>query len=76
MYLKFKGKFGGEKRICFLKLSLTDFNNPNPELKWLQFEPDLAIGEVEEHYKAGIVGFRLSIHDIENDGPINFMQYP
>lgn len=76
LYLKYKGKIGAEKRICFLRLKILDFLNPNPELRWVDFEPDLAIGAVEEHFKAGIVGFKLSIHDIEKDGPINFLQFP
>lgn len=53
-----------------------EFLNPNPELRWVDMEPDLAIGEVKDHFRAGIVGFRLSIHDIEKDGPINFLDFP
>jgi hypothetical protein len=39
-------------------------------------EPDLSIGEVKEHYKAGIVGFKMSIHDQSKNGPIDWMDYP
>jgi C2 domain len=76
LYLKYKGKIGAEKRISFLRLNIMDFLNPNPELKWLELEPDLAIGEVKDHFRAGIVGIKLSIHDIENDGPINWLDFP
>lgn len=38
--------------------------------------PDLAIGEVKDTHKAGIIGVRLSLHDISNEGPINWMEYP
>jgi hypothetical protein len=37
VYLKFKGKIGSEKRICFLRLNILDYINPNPEIKWLEF---------------------------------------
>jgi hypothetical protein len=50
-----------------------EFTDPNPELRWLELEPDNAVGEVKEHYKAGIVGLRMSIHD--GATPINWMNY-
>ena len=53
-----------------------DFINPNPEIRWLELEPDLAIGEIKDHFRAGIVGIKLSIHDIENDGPIDWLSFP
>ena len=43
---------------------------------WLELEPDLAIGEVKEHYRGGLVGIKLSVHDIEQDGPVNWNKYP
>jgi hypothetical protein len=52
-----------------------DFINPNPEIRWLELEPDLAIGEIKDHFRAGIVGIKLSIHDIENDGPIDWLSF-
>jgi hypothetical protein len=76
LYLKFKGKIGKEKRICYKRLNIMEFLNPNPELRWLELDPDLAIGEVKDHFKAGVVGIKLSIHDIENDGPINWLNFP
>lgn len=76
VYLCRKFKLNDDKRICFWKGSILDFVNPNPELKWLELEPDLAIGEVKEHYKAGIVGIKLSIHDVSANGPIDWTDYP
>jgi hypothetical protein len=58
VYLKHK-----DKRICYYKTNILDYTNPNPEIQWVEMEPDLAIGDVKEHYKAGIVGFKMSIHD-------------
>jgi len=37
IYLKYKGRIGSEKRICFLRLNILDYINPNPEIKWLEF---------------------------------------
>lgn len=38
--------------------------------------PDLAEGDVKDPNKAGLVGIRMSVHDIDNDGPINWNDYP
>jgi hypothetical protein len=75
VYLNKKFKFS-TKRICFWKGSIMQFTNPNPELRWLEMTPDLAIGEVKEFHKAGIVGLRLSIHDVTKNGPIDWKDYP
>jgi hypothetical protein len=64
------------KRVCFWKGDIMEFVNPNPELKWIELEPDLAIGKVKEHYKAGIVGIKLSIHDVSANGQIDWLNYP
>jgi len=71
IYLNYK-----HERICFLRLNIVDYTNLNPELVWLDFEPDLAIGKVKEHYRAGIVGFKLSIHEVESAGPVDFSMFP
>lgn len=42
-----------------------DHFEANPKLKWVEMEPDLAIGKVKDHYKAGIVSFRFSIWDCQ-----------
>lgn len=76
IYLNRKFTIGKDKRICFWKGQITEFMNPNPEIRWLEFEPDLAIGEVKEHYKAGIVGIKFAIHDVTANGPIDWEDYP
>lgn len=67
IYLRHNGK-----RVCFWKGSIMQFTDPNPKLRWIDFEPDLAIGKVKQHYRAGIVGIRISIHDVSKDGPMNW----
>lgn len=53
-----------------------EFTNPNPALRWIQLEPDLAIGECKLHHKAGMVGIKLAIHDVTKDGQIDWQDYP
>lgn len=71
VYLKQK-TMGKWKRVCFWKGPIKDYMDPNPKQKWIDLEPDLAIGKVKEHYKAGIVGIKFSIHDVTKDGPIDW----
>jgi len=41
-----------------------EFIEPNAKLRWIELLPDIAVGKVTEHHKAGIVGIRLAFHDI------------
>lgn len=68
--------YKGKKRVSYWKGNIMDFINPNPEMKWIELMPDFAVGEVKEHYKAGIVGIRLSIHDVSKNGQIDWQDYP
>jgi len=36
---------------------------------------DLSIGKVSDAHKAGIVSFKLSIHDKTRDGPISYNNF-
>jgi hypothetical protein len=31
----------------------------------------MAIGVIKDHYKAGIIGIRMSIQDVTKDGPLD-----
>jgi len=46
VYLNYKVRGLKTKRICFWRGSIMQFTNPNPELRWLEMTPDLAIGTV------------------------------
>ena len=73
VYLRKKFKLGGYKNICFWRGEARDFFEPNPEkITWVQLEPDKAINEVKEPHKAGLVGIRLSIHDVTQFGTIDW----
>ena len=62
----------GDKPICFYSGNISDFTDPNPQLKWIQLNCDLAIGKVTDINKAGLLSLKISIHDKSKDGPINF----
>jgi hypothetical protein len=62
----------GDTPISFTSLDIAEFMDPNPQLKWLELSPDLAIGKVKEPHKAGIVSIKLAIHDKTKNGPIDF----
>lgn len=73
VYLRQKYTLGGWKNICFYRAKVTEFFDPNPTLmKWVELQPDLAVGEVTDTYKAGLVGMRMSIHDETALGTINW----
>lgn len=62
----------GDKPVCYYKEEVSAFLNPNAQWKWVQLNPDLAIGKVTDAHKGGIISFKLSIHDKTRDGPISF----
>jgi hypothetical protein len=76
VYLWAKPTIGKERRVCFWKGDIMKFTNPNPGLQWVELEPDLAVGEVKEHFRAGIVGIKMAIHDVTANGPIDWNDYP
>jgi hypothetical protein len=65
----------GDKPVCYWKSDIEEFLNPNPQMKWVEMTCDLAIGKVTNPNKAGILSFKLAIHDKTKDGPINFEQF-
>jgi hypothetical protein len=65
----------GSKPVCFWKTDIEEFMDPNPNYKWIELNPDLSIGKVTESHKAGLISFKLSIHDKNKDGPIKFEHF-
>jgi len=53
----------GDNPVCFIKEEIETFMNPNPQFKWYELEPDLSVGKVKDHHKAGMVSIKMSIHD-------------
>ena len=48
---------------------------PDAPIKWVELTNDLSVGKVKESNKAGLLSFKLSIHDRTKNGPINFAKY-
>lgn len=65
----------GENPICFWKGSVSDFNDPNPKAKWLNMKADKAIDKVDKEYEAGMIQFKMSVHETTDKGPVNFSSY-
>ena len=66
----------GDKHICYFKGEVADFTDPNPIHHWVALTNDLSVGNVKESYKAGMVSFKLTIHDATANGPLNTKEIP
>jgi hypothetical protein len=66
----------GSDAICYYAANITDFVEPNPEFKWLELLPDLAIGKVKESHKAGIISIKMSIQDTTDKPAYDFAVHP
>lgn len=62
-----------DKPICFYKEDIDNFTDPNPEYKWVSFSPDMCVGKVKDANKAGMISFKLAIHDA-SEQEINFRE--
>ena len=77
IYLKKKFRIGGVKNICYYRGHASDFKNATPDgLTWVQLNPDKSINEVKEPHKAGLVGLKISIHDVTQFGTIAWNDNP
>ncbi len=64
----------GKKPICYWKDSVMNYKDPNPKFKWIQLINDTSIGKVTEPEKAGLISFKLSIHDKDTNGENEFQK--
>lgn len=44
-----------DKPVCYRRFDVAQIKDKNPEFRWLSLVNDKAIGEVDEHFKAGII---------------------
>lgn len=58
----------GDEAICFKKVAIFEFMDPNMPLRWFEFTPDLAVGYVKLNYKAGFFSVRFYIRDVTAEG--------
>ena len=76
VYLRRKFKIGGLKEICYFRGHVNEFYDPNPtKIRWIQLNIDKAHNEVKQPHKAGLVGIRISVHDVTQFGPIDWASY-
>lgn len=75
----------GDKPVCFYRESILKFTNLLTDQKvpaehgpwhWLQFEPDLALGNVTNPMMAGMFSMRLYVNDLTKDGPFDIKEIP
>jgi len=52
-------------------MSVFEFLDPEFPLRWFEFQPDLAIGQIKLNFKAGFFSVRCYIRDVTNEGPID-----
>jgi hypothetical protein len=65
----------GDTPISYACDNIESFMDPNPKMRWIELNPDLSIGKITDHYKAGIVSVKMTIHDKTLNGPIDFKQF-
>jgi len=61
----------GDKRICFSKMPVTDFYDPDADIQWIEMLPDRAIGKVTENHQAGVIGFKIYIKEMKEETVFN-----
>ena len=61
--------------VCYYKDSIFNFMDPNAEYKWVSFKPDNCVKRVKDVNDAGMVSFKLSIHDASVNDSIDFKKF-
>ena len=56
--------------VCYWRGDAADFKDHSPAIRWVPLVNDLSIGEVQNAYEAGIISFRLYIHDKYRQGEL------
>lgn len=51
-----------DEPLSYAKFPASEFMNPNPELRWVEFNIDPVVKGVDSPELAGLCSFRLSIH--------------
>jgi hypothetical protein len=65
----------GDSPVCYYKDDIKNFMNPDAEYKWISFIPDQSIGKVKNPNEAGMLSFKLSIHDVTKNNQIDFKKF-
>jgi hypothetical protein len=61
--------------ICYWCAPASQFTNPNPTYRWINFIADKALGTVMDDFEAGIIQIKLCINDVTRNGRVDFSKY-
>jgi len=64
----------GDSPVCFYTDDVNNYIDPNAKYNWISLQPDLCVGKVKDVNKAGMLSFKLSIHDA-TEKEIDFRQF-
>lgn len=65
------------KPVCYFIDNVCQFQEvKRPKYRWINFKPDLCVGEVKDPNKAGMLSFKLSIKDITDEPNFKFKDLP
>ena len=56
-----------KKRVCYATYHISEFQDPEAAIKWVELSPDKAIGKVKLAHQAGIIGLKLYVKDVTDD---------
>lgn len=65
----------GDDPVCFFMDDIENYLDPDPKMQWHSFLPDMCVRKVKQPDQVGQFSFKLSLHDIERDGDIEFKTY-
>jgi hypothetical protein len=65
----------GNLPVCYYLDSVRNFFDPNPKFKWVEMCPDRCVNKVKESHKAGIISFKISVHNVTDRGPIDYKNF-
>lgn len=65
----------GPKAVSFKRFNIEQFRDPNPKMQFFRLKPDKAADEVDEEYQAGIVSFKMYVHNTQRDGEFKVKEH-
>ena len=64
-----------DKPVSYFIDSIMNYTDPDAKYHWISLLPDRCVGSVDSPNDAGIISFKLSIHDVTTNDKINFADY-
>lgn len=67
----------GNVPISYAKILASEFENEDPEFRWIKLKADMSIGAIKGDQDAGMILMKLVINDVSKNGEIDFAtKYP